>query len=177
MTTAHGRSTVTAAPAATDRPPTLPTLAALAGSILAISGSLLDWSVVEHQQWGTTELTGTDGDGVYTLIASALAALLLLAGVLGKRALIVLGAAAPALVAVGFALRTLADPDRFARAYIADELGATGERAEAILNSVVECSLTTYPWLVLAGAGLAALGAVIAGARGFNGRRRSEPTG
>ncbi|WP_461036227.1 hypothetical protein [Streptomyces mayteni] len=177
MTTAHGRAVATADPITADRPPIIPTLAALAGSITAISGSLMDWSTVEHAQWGTSHVAGLDVDGLYTLSASILAALLLIGGLLSKRALVVLFAAVPSVVSIGLALRTLADPEQLARTYLADEMGASGERAQQLLDSLVEFSTTTGPWIVLAGAGLASLGAVVAGARGFNGRRRSEPTG
>lgn len=128
-----------------------------ASAVVAIC-SFLAWAEL-GSNGDTKTLKGTDGDGMFTLIAGIVAAALFVGGVFARKAVVSAAAALPALVALVFGVLNLADNERLPAAWAEDE-GASSAEAEAFAKSI-DVSTQFGLYLVLLGA-LVAVGAGIA---------------
>jgi hypothetical protein len=147
---------------ATDGPDKKLVIVGIVGSALALLGSFLGWITVD----GADEsIAGTDGDGVFTLITSALAAVLLIVGMVTKKGMVAASAAVPALITLIIGILNFADPARLAMASAEGDAELEGMPTEEIQAMVdaVEWTTAAGLWIVLLGALAGVIAGVMAG--------------
>ncbi|WP_406283826.1 hypothetical protein [Embleya sp. NBC_00896] len=128
----------------------------IAASILMLLGSLLPW--VEASLEGQSEtIKGTEGDGVWTLVAAIVAIVLFAVGVATRKAMISASATVPALLAVALGAWNIADPERLARVSIEDK-GIGSEELDAVLKQFDFAAMAGL-WVVV----VAAVSALVCG--------------
>lgn len=127
---------------------TVPILIGAAGCLIVVIGAFLGWSSAELM--GETESTkGTEGDGLYTLLASGLAGVLLLAGLGMKNIKIAAASLLPTLITAVFAVLNVISPDRAVRAEAEDE-GLPSDQVDAFLETI-DISAGVGIWMTLIG--------------------------
>ncbi|MGW3571437.1 Trp biosynthesis-associated membrane protein [Streptomyces sp. NPDC000941] len=143
----------------------------IVGAALALVGSLVNW-VVGEANGDTGGVKGIDGDGLFTLIISIVAALALIGAMVTKKAQLFLGGAVLSLVTVVFGVINMVDPARLVASKLEDE-GASAAEAEKYADQVVKAAdMGAAPglYMVLIGALLT----VIFGVLGFMKSRNSR---
>lgn len=149
----------------TAEPSKKPAIYGLVGSVIAAVGSLLVWCVVEENGTELARIKPMDGgDGTWTLIASIVAAVLFLAGMVTRKKAVTAVAVIPALVSFGFMVVNVADPERLARQNLEKEAGnakLAADAADAVFKTA-EASAGPGLWIALIGATLALAAGVIA---------------
>ncbi|WP_129840910.1 hypothetical protein [Streptomyces sp. RFCAC02] len=137
-------------------------IAAIIGSLVVVLGSVLAWSSSSELDASTR---GTEGDGLYTLIASLIAAALLVVALLRKNVLFATVSIVANLVSLVFAVLNVISPDRAVRAEGESE-GVSSEQIDAVLDAI-DISAGAGIWLALLGSvvGVAAAAVVTLQAR------------
>ena len=120
------------------------------GGLLAIIGSVLPWGTV-RSAFGQVDVSGTEGDGVLTLVLGLVVGALGLSSLAGARRVLAIVALLPTVGIAGIAAYDLANITE-----VADELS----------GSFVQVSAGPGLWVVLAGAAVALVGAIIGTANG-----------
>ncbi len=134
----------------------------IVGSALALLGSFLAWVSVDVDG-GSETIGGTDGDGVFTLITSALAIVLLVVGMVKKNAKLAAASVLPSLVTLVFGVLNFASPTRLARTYVENEVpDASSEEIDGLLESF-DFSPTVGLYIVLLGSVVALIAGVMVG--------------
>ncbi|KRV50060.1 hypothetical protein AQ490_17735 [Wenjunlia vitaminophila] len=137
----------------------VPILVGLVGSALVVIGSFLGWSTAEIM--GETESTGgMKGDGLFTLLASGLAGVLLIAGMAMKNTKVAASSLLPTLITLVFAVLNFINPDRAVRAEAEDE-GVPSEQVDQLLEPF-DITAGVGLWFVLIGVLLALGGGAVA---------------
>jgi hypothetical protein len=152
-------------------PPVVPTadapsngllIAGIVGSGVALIGSILGWVTTDGAE---DTLRGTDGDGMFTLITSAIAVALLVFGLVRKNDKIASFSVIPSVITLGIGVFNFLDPARLARSWIESQPEAEGMPAAEIDAMVegVDWSAAAGLWIVIVGALAAVVAGVMAG--------------
>jgi hypothetical protein len=156
---------------ATVPPPVVPTAdassnglltAGIVGSGVALIGSFLGWVTPDGAE---ETIRGTDGDGMFTLITSAIAVALLVFGLVRKNGKIASFSAIPSLLTLGIGVFNFLDPARLARSWIESQPEAQGMPAQEIDTMVegIDWTAAAGLWIVLVGALAGVVVGVMAG--------------
>ncbi|WNE97234.1 hypothetical protein PS467_18810 [Streptomyces luomodiensis] len=129
----------------------------IVGSVIALVGSLVNW-VVSDAEGATGGIKGIDGDGIITLIVALVAAVLFIAAMATKKAVIYLVSAVAGLAMAIVAGLNISDPERLVVQKMTDEEGVSQSVAEKAAEQAAKLyDMTAGPglYMVLIGALLA----------------------
>ncbi|MEV1009437.1 hypothetical protein [Streptomyces sp. NPDC049881] len=140
--------------------------AGLAGAALILIGSLLAWSTVSAPEGvdGSSESSGgTNGDGLWTLIAALVIGALLVAALVRKNATLALASVVPSLIALVVVVLNIFDAERTARADLSGE-DLSSEDLDMFFE-LVDVSVGVGVWIALVGSLVAVGAAAYAGVK------------
>ncbi|KUJ69877.1 hypothetical protein ACZ90_08510 [Streptomyces albus subsp. albus] len=140
---------------------------AIAGSVIALIGSCVNWTLAEGETGG---IKGTDGDGVISLITAILAAALFVGALLAKKGVLNIAGAVASLVTLVIGAINIADPERLYLQKMDDE-GASEAQAKAAAKQL-GLDFTAGPGSYMVAVG--ALAALVCGFLAFKNSRTSH---
>ncbi|MFC0600056.1 hypothetical protein [Streptomyces palmae] len=140
---------------------------AIVGSVIALIGSCLNWTMAEGETGG---IKGTDGDGMISLITAILAAVLFVGGMLAKKGVLHVAGAVAALVTLVIGAINIADPERLFLQKAEDE-GMSESQAKAAADQLgLDFTAGAGSYMVAIGA----LAALVCGFLAFKNSRSSN---